>query len=93
MLKHYKNIANYFSAQPNFFVGDLQKKSHIRKFMEQPFQQTEARLWDDVTNTICNLEFIQAKACAKMTYDLVKDFNTSLVMITNSVKASFLNTQ
>ena len=43
--------------------------------MEQPFQQTKAEMWDEVTNTLCDLEFIQAKACAKMTYDLVKDFN------------------
>jgi len=34
-----------------------------------------------VTDPICNLDFIQAKAGAKMTYDLVKDFNDVLEVI------------
>jgi WD40 repeat protein len=36
------------------------------------------KLWDNVTNTLCNLDFIQAKAAAKMTYELVEDFNAAL---------------
>ena len=35
-------------------------------------------MWDEVTDTLCNLDFIQAKACAKLTYDLVKDFHFAL---------------
>jgi hypothetical protein len=64
--------------------------------MEQPFQQTKALLWEEVTNTLCNLEFIQAKACAKMTYDLVKGFKYVLpvllifqkILIMNAIKAN-----
>ena len=61
-MKYHANLAHYFSAQPHFFDGNHQKKPHIRKCMEQPFQQTKSQLWDEVTNTLCNLEFIQAKA-------------------------------
>jgi WD40 repeat protein len=71
-------LAGYYYAQPHFFDGDQQKKPHIRKCMELPFQQTKAEMWNEVTDTICDLEFIQAMACAKMTYELVKDFNAVL---------------
>jgi WD40 repeat protein len=76
-----KIIADYFLSLPHFFDGNLQKKPHIRKCVELPYQQTKAELWDEVTDTLCNLDFIQAKACAKMTYDLVKDFNDVLDLI------------
>jgi hypothetical protein len=82
-IKFHTILSNYFSVQPLFFDGDQQKKPHIRKCMDLPFQQTKAHLWDEVTDALCNLEFIQAKASAKMTYDLVKDFNAVLQVITN----------
>ncbi len=80
------SLANYFSVQPLFFDDDKQKKPNIRKCVELPFQQTKAELWDEVTNTLCNLEFIQAKACAKMTYDLVKDLNAVLQVIPDNAE-------
>jgi len=46
--------------------------------MEQPWQQTKAEMWNEVTETLCNLDFIQAKSCAKQTYDLVKDYHFAL---------------
>lgn len=76
--KYHTTLANYFAAQPLFFDGDLQKKPHVRKCMEQPWQQTKAELWDEVTETLCDLNFIQAKACAKQTFDLVKDYHFAL---------------
>jgi WD40 repeat protein len=79
-------LANYFLVQPLFFDGDLQKKPHIRKCVELPFQQTKAELWDEITETLCNLDLIQAKACAKMTYDLVKDFNDVLEVIPDNAE-------
>jgi WD40 repeat protein len=80
-INYHISLAFYFSAQPLFFDGDLQKKPHIRKCVELPYQQTKAGLWDEVTDTLCNLDFIQAKACAKLTYDLVRDFNEVLEKI------------
>jgi hypothetical protein len=79
-------LASYFSVQLLFFDGDKQKKPNIRKCVELPFQQTKAELWDEVTDTLCNLDFIQAKAVAKMTYDLVKDFNDVLEIIPITLK-------
>ena len=77
-IKYHTTLASYFAAQPLFFDGELQKKPHVRKCMEQPWQQIKAELWDDVTETLCNLDFIQAKACSKQTYDLVKDYHFTL---------------
>ena len=83
----YHNIlANYFSSQLLFIDGELQKKPNIRKCVEQPYQQTKAKLWDEVTDTLCNLDFIQAKSSAKMTYDLVDDFNTVLKVIPDNAE-------
>ncbi len=86
--KHRYNacLAGYFSVQLLFFDGDKQKKPNIRKCVELPFQQTKAELWDEVTDTLCNLDFIQAKAVAKMTYDLVKDFNDVLEVIPDNAE-------
>jgi WD40 repeat protein len=72
--KYHTTLALYFSAQPNFFDGDQQKKPHIRKCMEQPWQQTKAEFWNEVIETLCNLHFIQAKCIAGMTFELVKDY-------------------
>jgi len=79
-------LSNYFYSLPLFFDGDLQKKPHIRKCVELPFQQTKAELWDEVTYTLCNLDFIQAKAVAKMTYDLVRDFHEVLEVIPDNAE-------
>jgi len=80
-LFYHITLAEYFTSKPHFFDGDQQKKPQIRKCTELPFQQTKAKMWDEVTDTLCDLEFIQAKACAKMTYDLVRDFNDVLEVI------------
>jgi hypothetical protein len=85
-INYHISLAFYFSSKPNFFDGDLQKKPHIRKCDELPFQQTEALLWDEVTDTLCNLDFIQAKAVVKMTYDPVKDFNSVLEVIPDNAE-------
>lgn len=73
-INYHKILSNYFFVQPFFSDGDIQKKPHIRKCVELPFQQTKAQLWDEVTDTLCNLDLIQAKSAAKMTFELVRDF-------------------
>lgn len=46
-----------------------------------PSHLIKEQRWDDVVDLLCNLEFIQAKAAAKLTYELVEDFNNTLVWI------------
>ena len=85
-IKYYTALSGYFADQLLFFDGDQQKKPNTRECVELPFQQTKAELWDEVTDTLCNLDFIQAKAVAKMTYDLVKDFNDVLEVIPDNAE-------
>lgn len=84
---HYHSIlADYFSGNPLYLDEPAQKKPSTRKLVELPFQQTNGGMWDEVTNTLCDLEFIQAKAAAKMTYDLVRDFNNVLEVIPDNAE-------
>jgi RNAse (barnase) inhibitor barstar len=54
--------------------------------MNAEIKEEREKLWDNVTNTLCNLEFIQAKAAAKMTYELVEDFNQVIQVIPENAK-------
>ncbi len=79
---HYHSIlADYFSSKPLYLDEPAQKKPGTRKLVELPFHQTNGEMWDDVTDTLCDIEFIQAKAVAKMTYLLVQDFSDVLKAI------------
>jgi len=85
-IKYHKTLATYFAGKPLYLDEPTQKKPNTRKLVEQPWQQTKGEMWDEVTNTLCNLDFIQAKAAAKMTYELVKDFNTALEVIPDNAE-------
>ena len=78
MIKYHDILASYYENKPLYIVEGSCLASKIRKVAELPWQQTKAEMWDSVTDTLCNLDFIQAKASAKMTYDLVNDFNVVL---------------
>jgi WD40 repeat protein len=84
--KFNSSLARYFFEQPMYLDIPTQKKPNTRKLVEQPWQQTKAEMWDEVTDSLCNLDFIQAKASAKMTYELVNDFNTALEVIPDNQK-------
>lgn len=49
-------------------------------------KEEREKLWDNVTNTLCNLDFIQAKVAAKLTYDLVNEINNALIVIPDNAK-------
>jgi hypothetical protein len=84
---HYHSIiADYFLNNPLYLDEPTQKKPGTRKLVELPFQQTNGEMWDEVTDTLCDLEFIQAKAVAKMTFDLVRDFNDVLEVIPDNAE-------
>jgi hypothetical protein len=86
MKKYHKILAEYFACNHLYLGSPIQTQPNVRKLVEQPFQQTKAQLWDEVTKTVCDLEFIQAKAAAKMTYEFVKDINSALLEIPDNDK-------
>lgn len=85
-MKYHKTLAAYFHEKPLYLDESTIKKPNIRKLVELPWQQTKGKMWDEVTDTLCNLDFIQAKAAAKMTYELVNDFNTVLEVIPDNAE-------
>jgi WD40 repeat protein len=79
-------ISKYFATKPLYLDEPTQKKPNTRKLVEQPWQQTKAEMWDEITETLCNLDFIQAKAAAKKTFELVNDFNEALQVIPDNAE-------
>jgi hypothetical protein len=68
--KTHKIIADYFEkrwAEP-----------YMRALDELPHQLTRAKDWDGMEGVLCDLQFIEAKCVAGMTYDLIQDYNTGL---------------
>ena len=85
-LNYHITLSNYFSSKSLYLDEPTQIKPNIRKLVEQPWQMTKAEMWDEVTETLCSLDFIQAKTAAKMTYWLVHDFNSVLQVIPDNAK-------
>lgn len=67
---------------------ELEAAKIVEKHFEidSKIKEEREKHWDNVTNTLCNLDFIQAKAAAKMTYELVNDFNAALAVIPDNEK-------
>jgi len=85
-LQVHRNLAGFFAGQSLYIDEPACHKPNIRKLAEQPWQQTRAEMWDEVTETLCSLDFIQAKAVAKKTYDLIGEFNEVLQLIPGAEK-------
>ncbi|MCD4736185.1 MAG: TIR domain-containing protein, partial [Bacteroidales bacterium] len=51
-----------------------------------PVHLIGAQRWDDLTNLLCDLDFIQEKAAARLTYDLVEDINNALKVIPDNAE-------
>jgi WD40 repeat protein len=84
-LKYHTCIAEYFSGKPLYLDESTSSKPNTRKLVEQPWQQTNAAIfdyetdsWDEVISTLCDLYFIEAKCAAGMTFDLIVDYHNSL---------------
>ncbi|MCD6333369.1 MAG: DUF4062 domain-containing protein, partial [Bacteroidales bacterium] len=72
-LTHHQKIADYFDSR--------WQEPYVRALNELPHQLLKIELWDNVTDLLCDLNFIQAKSAAKLTYDLVKDYDDVLTVI------------
>ncbi len=81
----HKLLADYFRSLPTW--RELSASSRvesrrdptIRKISELPYHQTEAQQWDRLEETLCDLDFIEAKCMAGMTVGLVKDYHQALL--------------
>jgi WD40 repeat protein len=73
--KHYHQIlAEYFVTKPLYINNRFLEQPNVRKYIEQPYQQTMAEKWDEVENTLCDLFFIEAKVKATMINETFHDY-------------------
>ncbi|MGV8118251.1 MAG: DUF4062 domain-containing protein [Candidatus Xenobiia bacterium LiM19] len=74
-------LASYFHTRGN---------ENIRTLSELPYHQTKGTMWIELESTLTDLNFIEAKCRARMTYDLVEDYHraTTLVDISEKGKKS-----
>jgi WD40 repeat protein len=84
--RRHKELADYFAGKKWLRIETPPIIANVRKCDELPWQRIKSEDWDAVTDTLCNLDFIQAKAAAKMTYDLVNDFNAALQVIPDNAE-------
>jgi predicted NACHT family NTPase len=74
---YHRTLAEYFLAQPLFF-DEKREKPNRRKCIEQPFQQTKGELWNEVTETLCEIFFVEAKVKAGLIDGLQGDYKEAL---------------
>ncbi|MBI2837255.1 MAG: DUF4062 domain-containing protein [Acidobacteria bacterium] len=66
----HQTLADYFESRWS--------QPYLRALDELPHQRTRALDWTGLDRILCDLRFIEAKASAGMTYDLVSDYNAAL---------------
>lgn len=83
-IKYHKNLAEYFCIKSIYLDEGYQLKPNTRKLVEQPWQQTRSELWDELTNTLSYLSFIQAKVTAGLLFDVISDYDLAITQIQNN---------
>ncbi len=86
--KH-QSLAEFFACKSWLIKEDAPMEANKRKCDELPWQRIQSEDWDAVVDTLCDLDFIQAKAVAKMTYELVEDLNTALKLIPDNAEIAW----
>ncbi|MBN2366185.1 MAG: hypothetical protein JXL67_08450 [Calditrichaeota bacterium] len=76
--KYHKTLAEYFSQLPLYLDELTNQSPNIRKLVEQPWQQIKAQLWNEVTYTLCDPEFVRIKCDAGLERDLEQDCSNAL---------------
>jgi WD40 repeat protein len=67
-----------------FLQGPENMEPYFIKWL--PRHLLKLKRWDNLVDLLCNLEYIQEKAAAKLTYHLVEDFNLTLQNIPDNVE-------
>ena len=74
----HKNLARYFAGLPLFVDGDKREMPNVHKCIEQPWQETKAEMWENVTETLCDIFFVEAKVKAGLVDGLQGDYEGAL---------------
>lgn len=84
-LKYHNTLAQYYNNQPLWF-DDKMEKPNARKCMELPWQHAMLDNWDEVTDTLCDIIFIEANAKANLFSSLKTLFEFALSQTQHSKK-------
>ncbi len=68
-------LAAYFDRQPLSEDAGTARTFNLRKLSELPYHQTMASIWTGLESTLCNLDFLQAKAEAGLPYEVIADYD------------------
>ena len=79
--RFHTKLASYFDKSP-LYLNQNENKTNNRKLIELPWQQTKAKLNEKITATLLNIEFIQAKLVANMSYELLSDYKLANINTT-----------
>ena len=79
--RFHAKLALYFDKTLLYFDHN-ENKTNNRKLAELPWQQTKAKLIEKITTTLLNIEFVQAKLIAKMSYELLSDYKLANINTT-----------
>ncbi len=71
-------LARYYAEQPNRRRGEGEPQPSLRKFTELPFQLVRGGLWEELRETLSDLDFLQAKTEATGPWSLDEDFEEAL---------------
>jgi len=77
----HSGIADYF--------GIRWRESDFHALSELPYHQIEANLWQDLERTLSDLNFIETKCAAGMTYRLLADYDAGIARL--SIGARYLH--
>ena len=88
---YHTTLSIYFQTKPLYLDEPTQKKPNIRKLVELPWQQTLGEMWDEVTETLCDVFFIEARAKSEMLDLQQQEYFNILSLIINSENKECLN--
>ena len=83
-LEWHRLLAAYFESLPTWQEAATSPQAKLarqptrRKVSEAPHHLIQAGRWEGLEATLCDLDFIEAKCAAGMTYELVTDYDVAL---------------
>lgn len=76
--ERHRSLAQYFGEQKLKTEKDGRQMPNMRKVAELPYHQTRGELWKDLEVVLCDLDFVEAKCAAGLTYNLAADYHAVL---------------
>ncbi len=73
-LPHHHTLAGYFEKAP-LYLDEKEERPNVRKVVEQPYQETFAEQWGDVTDkSLASFPFLMAKTKSNMVEGVLEDY-------------------